>query len=164
MSVQTQALEIKRQEHKLVLTGNAVRDRLVSVIEGRFRHRNDDGTIFRPRIAGSLLWPGVAQVVVVDPNRLWHFSIARMTNQDTINLMEIATGRPVRAIRKIPAGAMGNREAREVLAYAVLLKDNLGAPSPAAKATLPKMSARSNFDASLIPAGDYMLPISNHSS
>jgi len=151
-----------RTQRQLILRGDALREKMESVIRGRFQHRNADGTIFTPRVSGAFLWPGVAFVVTIDSERLWHFSVARMCNQDTTDLMALGVGRPVRVIRKIPAGALGNATERETLAYAVLLNDCLALASKAdapalvaPKSILPKM-ADVNFIANK-PAGDYML-------
>lgn len=96
-------------------------DRLVSqvnvALSDLFQHRNDDGAIFTPTIADSVLAMPY-HIIVIDPNKLWHFDTGKLAHQCTLDRLSIACGKPVKAITKLADGRTG-------LAYIVTLQDNL---------------------------------------
>jgi len=143
---------------KYQAVGNELTNRIGQVLDGKFQHRNQDGTFFSPSIQSALIWPGIAHAVIIDPTRLWHFNIAEMTSPNTLRAMTLMVGKPVRAIDKIPT----QDGERDGLAFVTLLNDALliaGATSPALEASrstqLPKMAEMDFLKQR--PEGDYMI-------
>jgi len=100
--------------------GDWLTQRIAAVLAARFSHRNSDGATFTPRIAESLTFPPYYHLVVVDPQALWHFSVAQLTSEDTLAALTGAAQRLVRPVTRVPDES---GRVRHGLAYAILLRD-----------------------------------------
>jgi len=120
----TQALQPK-QFYALtgaVAYGDWMTERVKEVLAGRFRHQNQDGSIFTPRIARAYtFWP-FYHIVELFSNGLWHFRHAQMISVDTLSAMTVHVGRPVRTLTVLPP-LVADAPPRSGLAYVISLID-----------------------------------------
>ncbi|MBI5564569.1 MAG: hypothetical protein HY870_06730 [Chloroflexi bacterium] len=59
-------------------------------------HRNDDGTVFVPRVKRIAWTPdGDIALIELDESRLWHIPSTRLTNPDTLRKLRRTIGQPI---------------------------------------------------------------------
>jgi len=138
----------------MVHYGDWMTTRIKQVLDGRFQHRNQDGSVFRPRIASAHTFCApypIYHIVEIDSQGLWHFKHDQLIDKDTLTAMALHVGRPVRYLTSLPSSAPGT-PARSGLAYVVSLIDLRAEAQP-----LPK---RAELLLEHLPrGGDYNVPI-----